>query len=66
MIDKDWPDTTTTTGVPFELPALSKWECHLFGDSNGIVWTPRLGHEPNWFWRKMQFLFFGNRWIFKG
>lgn len=45
-------------------PELSNWHCHLFGseDNGGITWTPVKGHEPNWFWRWMQFLCFGNRW----
>lgn len=47
-----------------DLPELSNWECHLFGSSgNGITWRPLKGEEPNWFWRKLQFLCFGNRWI---
>lgn len=48
-----------------KMPEKSPWRCHLFGskDCGGIVWMPNRGEEPNWFWRKMQFLFFGNRWI---
>lgn len=43
----------------------SEWYCHLFGgdDAYGLVWNPRKGDEPNWFWRKMQYLCFGNRWV---
>ena len=41
----------------------SDWQCELFGSgSNGIVFTPIKGHEPNRFWRWMQYLCFGNRW----
>lgn len=43
----------------------SEWRCYLFGGTNseGILWQPIKGKEPNWFWRKMQFLCFGNRWV---
>ena len=44
-------------------PALSEWECWLFGgDANSIVYRPLEGNEPNWFWRLMQYLCFGCRW----
>lgn len=46
------------------LPERSPWKCELFGGgSEGITWTPLKGKEPNWFWRWMQYLCFGNRWI---
>jgi hypothetical protein len=53
------PEFTLTT---FEK---SEWKCYLFGtrDGSGIVWQPNKGGEPNWFWRKMQFLILGNRWV---
>jgi hypothetical protein len=43
----------------------AEWSCYLFGGEpvSGIVWRPLKGHEPNWFWRWMQFVCFGNRWI---
>jgi hypothetical protein len=47
-------------------PEFSNWECHMFGGhkcGSGIVWRPHKGGEPNWFWRKMQWLFFGNVWV---
>lgn len=48
------------------LPQYSDWECHCFGcDGDGIIWTPLKGKAPNWFWRKMQYLIFGNRWVKK-
>jgi hypothetical protein len=28
-----------------------------------MVFVPRKGQEPNWFWRKMQFLILGNKWV---
>jgi hypothetical protein len=41
----------------------SEWQCELFGAGRlGIVFRPRKGDEPNWFWRWMQYLAFGNRW----
>lgn len=46
----------------FVVPERSKWQVHLFGDS-GIIYRPLKGKEPNWFWRKMQFLILGNRWV---
>ena len=39
----------------------SNWKCHLFGAEN-FTFTPNEGEVPNWFWRKMQYLAFGNRW----
>ncbi len=43
----------------------SEWTCYLFGgDSNcGITWNPLIGKHPNFFWRWMQFICFGNRWV---
>lgn len=40
----------------------SEWSCQLFGTGDALVLTPRKGKEPNWFWRKMQYLCFGNKW----
>lgn len=44
-----------------------EWECYLFGstEDNGFIWAPQKGNgvPPNWFWRWMQYLFFGNRWV---
>ncbi len=42
-------------------PKMSEWRCDLFGTPD-ICLHPRKGNEPNWFWRWMQFLAFGNRW----
>ena len=41
----------------------SIWSCELFGMGKAIVVTPPLGDEPNWFWRKMQYLILGNKWV---
>ena len=50
-----------------EQPKPSDWDCYLFGsvDGEGIVWSPSEGQVPNCFWRKMQYLVFGNRWVRK-
>lgn len=42
----------------------SDWSCQLFG-CDDFVFTPKLGNEPNWFWRLMQRICFGNRWVKK-
>lgn len=47
-------------------PEMSEWRCYLFGgrpDTSSISWRPLKGKEPNWFWRKMQWLIFGNLWV---
>jgi hypothetical protein len=46
-------------------PTTPGWSCYLFGGTaaNGFTWKVPNGQEPNWFWRKMQFLCFGNRWV---
>lgn len=54
--------------VGVKMPERSDWTCFLFGgrpENSGIQWTPDKGKEPNWFWRKMQFLILGNRWVKK-
>lgn len=60
------PTITTSFYKLPEIPPRSPWRCYLFGGTpqeTPILWQPPLGGEPNWFWRKMQFLCFGNRWI---
>jgi hypothetical protein len=51
-------------GTPFFMPnqEMSDWKCYLFG-SDGITFQPEKGKEPNWFWRMMQYLLLGNRWV---
>ena len=44
-------------------PEYSDWECHLFGMHTGIIVHPIKGNVPNFFWRWMQYLIFGNRWV---
>ncbi len=49
-----------------EKPELSEWEVYLFGGrtkDTSIAWRPPKGKHPCWFWRKMQWLFFGNLWV---
>ena len=42
----------------------SKWKCELFGCGQALVLNPSANKPiPNYFWRWMQFLCFGNRWI---
>jgi len=51
-----------------EIEVFSDWKCHLFGKSlsdDGIIWTPSKGKEPNFFWRYMQYLILGNKWVKK-
>ena len=58
----DWflmPDST----IKLNLPEQSDWECEMFGTNRCMVYRPTKGNEPNWFWRKMQYLCFGNRWV---
>ena len=47
------------------IPEKSEWKCYMFGsqDGNGFVYHPTKDNEPNWFWRKMQFLILGNKWV---
>jgi len=47
-------------------PEYSDWQCELFGTGpNGMVMRVEKGREPNWFWRWMQYLCFGNKWVRK-
>jgi hypothetical protein len=61
------PDKFTATPHLISFPEPSDWKCYLFGGSHtsSIVWTPTKGEVPCWFWRKMQWLFFGNKWVKK-
>lgn len=49
-----------------ELTELPEWKCFLFGGTekfSGICWLPPKGEHPNFFWRWMQYIFFGNKWV---
>ena len=53
------PDYTFT-------PAQSSgWHCDIFGMGGQIQIHPSKDSVPCWFWRKMQYLCFGNKWIRK-
>jgi len=65
-------DTTITDTSKFTRPPHlilgyepSDWTCYLFGGSktSSIQWVPHQGEVPCWFWRKMQWIFFGNKWV---
>lgn len=42
---------------------LSGWRCELSGMGESIVYRPKKGDVPNVFWRWMQYICFGNKWI---
>tara|TARA_R110002020_G_scaffold25209_2_gene82078 strand:- start:329 stop:550 length:222 start_codon:yes stop_codon:yes gene_type:complete len=46
-------------------PEFSEWQCLIFGGTGdgGFRWRPLKGGEPNWFWRKMQYLILGSKWM---
>jgi hypothetical protein len=50
------------TRLQLPVPEYSDWHCELFGGGEAMVMTPIKGNEPNFFWRWMQYLCFGNRW----
>ena len=52
-----------TAPIAFVQPAYSGWECELFGCGKALVLRPPKGQIPNAFWRLMQRLAFGNRWL---
>ena len=43
----------------------SHWVCYMFGSEPpyGMTWRPAKDNVPCWFWRKMQYICFGNRWV---
>jgi len=41
----------------------SEWSCELFGCGTALVLRPTKENEPNAFWRWMQYICFGNRWV---
>lgn len=66
-----WRDTVTNLSIgkiPTSTYSIARdppsdWRCQLFGTQEGLTLHPRKDQVPNWFWRKMQYLAFGNRWI---
>ena len=59
------PSTSETPIITcITAPEQSDWQCELFGmGPTGMVLRPKKGSEPNWFWRWMQYLCFGNKWV---
>ena len=59
------------TDAKYELGSLMPendhhWHCELYGcGPQGMCWYPPKGMVPNWFWRKMQWLILGNKWVYK-
>jgi len=53
---------TTTKSYNVNWPEPSNWECELFGTGQSLVLRPNKDKVPNWFWRQMQYLCFGNKW----
>lgn len=47
------------THYEFYKEEISEWKCELI---SGTFFRPKKGKEPNWFWRKMQYLAFGFKW----
>ncbi len=46
------------------IPELSEWTCCLVGKfNNGFCITPLKGQHPNFFWRWMQYLCLGFKWV---
>lgn len=60
----EW-DVSKSSAVFITPPNYSKWKCYMFGSgtSFGVVYHPTEGNVPNAFWRWMQFICFGNRWV---
>ena len=55
-------ESWTTTKSFVDWPEPSDWECELFGTGKALVLRPVKDRVPNWFWRQMQYLCFGNKW----
>jgi len=64
-INWNWIGDCEATQSPNVYPEQSEWICYLFGGEydSGIGWRPLKGKHPNWFWRKMQYIMFGNNWV---
>lgn len=53
------PEKYYTSHINIEVAKRSEWQCQL---SEGVVFTPLDGKEPNFFWRWMQYVCFGFKW----
>lgn len=49
--------------ITFETTYSSEWKCELFGLDGQITVIPKADAVPNWFWRTMQYLVLGNKWV---
>jgi hypothetical protein len=54
---------STLPNLLIKQPERAEWECELFGTGRSIVFIPEKGKVPNCFWRLMQFLILGNKWV---
>ena len=66
VFEKGYPSYEAIHGKNYtfiETPEYSEWQCYVFGMGTSLVVRPLKGEEPNWFWRKMQYLCFGNKWV---
>ena len=45
-----------------QLPPPDAWKCDLFGCGSAFQLRRPEGKQPNWFWRRMQYLLIGNKW----
>lgn len=57
LYDKNKPNVVAVNCYNFYSTA--KFQCKMFGLENWILSSEV---QPNWFWRKMQYLCFGNKW----
>jgi hypothetical protein len=64
MNNQDKVTEATVPSIQLTKVDWSDWSCHLFGyTESGIKYIPKKGEEPNWFWRKMQYLILGHKWV---
>jgi len=58
-------DTSKLEEYTLLMPEHSPWKCHLFGGhkGHGLTYIPQKGGEPNWFWRRTQYLILGHKWV---
>ena len=64
MSDMTMPSAEVQTRLIAANLKQSKWRCEMYGlGPTGVVLRPSEGNEPNWFWRLMQRLLLGHKWI---
>jgi hypothetical protein len=54
--------TTSNVGIMQLGNPASEWKCDAFGLDDGVRIYVSEGKQPCWFHRKMQQIFFGNKW----